>query len=82
MLAVTAILSCVIKIPGLFKSTNWRHFQNVKFEALSARREMVIIGFDNKDMNKLYKKEFMSKVLIQIHQILKLVEKVIHIFFI
>ena len=32
--------------------------------------------------NKLYKKEFMSKVLTQIHQILKLVEKVIHIFFI
>ena len=32
--------------------------------------------------NKLYKKEFMLKALIQIHQILKLVEKVIHIFFI
>ena len=43
---------------------------------------MVIIDFDNKDMNKLYKKEFMLKVLIQIHQILKLVENVIHIFFI
>ena len=38
MLAVTAILSCVIKIRGIFKSTKWRHFQNVKFEALSARR--------------------------------------------
>ena len=38
MFAVTAILSCVIKIRGLFKSTNWRHFENVKFEALSARR--------------------------------------------
>ena len=38
MLAVTAILSCVIKIRGLFKSTKWRHFENVKFEALSARR--------------------------------------------
>ena len=33
-------------------------------------------------MNKLYKKEFMLKVLIQIHQILKLVEKDIHNFFI
>ena len=39
MFAVTAILSCVIKIRGLFKSTKWRHFENVKFEALSARRE-------------------------------------------
>ena len=38
MFAVTAILSCVIKIRGLFKSTKWRHFENVKFEALSARR--------------------------------------------
>ena len=38
MFAVTAILSSVIKIRGLFKSTEWRHFQNVKFEALSARR--------------------------------------------
>ena len=38
MLAVTAILSCVIKIRGIFKSTKWRHFKNVKFEALSARR--------------------------------------------
>ena len=37
MFAVTAILSCVIKIRGLFKSTKWRHFENVKFEALSAR---------------------------------------------
>ena len=43
---------------------------------------MVIIGFDNRDMNKLYKKEFMLKVLIQIHQILKLFEKVLHTFFI
>ena len=41
MLAVTAILPCVIKIRGLFKSTKWRHFENVKFEALSARREGV-----------------------------------------
>ena len=39
MLAVTAILSCVIKIRGIFKSTKWRHFENVKFEALSARGE-------------------------------------------
>ena len=38
MFAVTAILSCVIKIRRLFKSTKWRHFENVKFEALSARR--------------------------------------------
>ena len=38
MLAVTAILSCVIKIRGTFKSTKWRHFENVKFEALSALR--------------------------------------------
>ena len=38
MFVVTAILSCVIKIRGLFKSTKWRHFENVKFEALSARR--------------------------------------------
>ena len=37
MFAVTAILSCVIKIRRLFKSTKWRHFENVKFEALSAR---------------------------------------------
>ena len=36
MFAVTAILSCVIKIRELFKSTKWRHFENVKFEALSA----------------------------------------------
>ena len=36
MSAVTAILSCIIKILGLFKSTKWRHFENVKFEALSA----------------------------------------------
>ena len=35
--AVTTILSCIIKIRGLFKSTKWRHFENVKFEALSAR---------------------------------------------
>ena len=39
MFAVTAILSCVIKICGLFKSTKLRHFENVKFKALSARRE-------------------------------------------
>ena len=39
MLAVTAILSCVITIRGIFKSTKWRHFENVKFEALSARRD-------------------------------------------
>ena len=37
MFAVTAILSWVIKICGLFKSTKWRQFENVKFEALSAR---------------------------------------------
>ena len=37
MFAVTAILSCVIKIRGLFKSTKWRHFENVKFDALSAQ---------------------------------------------
>ena len=39
MFAVTAILSCVIKIRGLFKSTKWRHLENVKFEALSAWRD-------------------------------------------
>ena len=39
MFAVTAILSCIKKIRGLFKSAKWRHFENVKFEALSARRE-------------------------------------------
>ena len=38
MFVVTAILSCIIKIRGLFKSAKWRHFENVKFEALSARR--------------------------------------------
>ena len=38
MLAVTALLSCIIKIRGIFKSTKWRHFENVKFEPLSARR--------------------------------------------
>ena len=37
MFEATAILSCVIKIRGLFKSSKWRHFENVKFEALSAR---------------------------------------------
>ena len=37
MFEVTAILSCVIKIRDLFKSTKWRHFENVKYEALSAR---------------------------------------------
>ena len=36
MFVVTAILSCIIKIGGLFKSTKWKHFENVKFEALSA----------------------------------------------
>ena len=41
MLAVTAILSCVIKIRRIFKSTKWRHFENVKFEALSARHGRV-----------------------------------------
>ena len=40
MFAVTAILSSVIKIRGLFKSTKWRHFENVKVEALSARRDV------------------------------------------
>ena len=44
MFAVTAILSCVIKIRGLFKSTKWRHFEKVKFEALSAWREKVEAG--------------------------------------
>ena len=38
MLAVTAILSCIIKIRGILKSTKWRHFENFKFEALSAWR--------------------------------------------
>ena len=42
MFAVTAILSCVINIRGLFKSTKWRHFENVKFEALSARRDSIM----------------------------------------
>ena len=46
MLAVTAILSCVIKIRGIFKSTKWRHFENVKFEALSARRVRELLGLD------------------------------------
>ena len=41
MFAVTAILSCVIKIRGLFKSTKWRHFENFRFEALSAQRELI-----------------------------------------
>ena len=43
MFAVTAILSCVIKICGLFRSTKWRHFENVKFEVLSARREVRVV---------------------------------------
>ena len=43
MFAVTAILSCVIKIRGIFKSTKWRHFENVKFEAPSARRGNIYI---------------------------------------
>ena len=38
MFAITANLSWIIKIRGLFKSTKWRHFENVKFEALSAQR--------------------------------------------
>ena len=38
MFAVTAILSSIIKIRRLFKSTKWRHFENVKFEAPSAQR--------------------------------------------
>ena len=41
MFVVTAILSCVIKIRGLFKSTEWRHFENVKSEALWAWRVIV-----------------------------------------
>ena len=45
MLAVTDILSCVIKIRGIFKSTKWRDFENVKFEALSARRVLALIVF-------------------------------------
>ena len=49
MLAVTAILSCVIKIHGIFKSTRWRHFENVKFEALSARREQSWLEEDTTD---------------------------------
>ena len=40
MFAITVILSCIIKIRGLFKSTKWRHFENVKFKALSARRDI------------------------------------------
>ena len=32
MFVVTAILSCVIKIHGLFRSTKWRHFENVKLK--------------------------------------------------
>ena len=32
MFVVTAILSSVIKIRGLFKSTKWRHFENVKLK--------------------------------------------------
>ena len=43
MFAVTAILSCINKICGLLKSTKWRHFENVKFEALSAWRGMEAI---------------------------------------
>ena len=31
MFVVTAILSCVIKIRGLFESTNWRHFEKPRF---------------------------------------------------
>ena len=46
MFSVTAILSCVIKIRGLFKSTKWRHFENVKFGALSARCKNVCLCFD------------------------------------
>ena len=38
MFVGTTLLSCIIKIRGLFKSSKWRHFQNVKFEALSAQR--------------------------------------------
>ena len=38
MFGVTAFLSSVIEIRRLFKSTKWRHFENVKVEALSAQR--------------------------------------------
>ena len=44
MFAVTAILSCVIKIRRLFKSTKLRHFENVKFEALSAQCGLCLIS--------------------------------------
>ena len=40
---VTAIMPCIIKVHGLFKS-KWRHFQNVKFEALSACMSTPIYG--------------------------------------
>ena len=45
MFEVTAILSCVIKIRGSFKYTKLRHFENVKFETLSAQREKPLGGY-------------------------------------
>ena len=59
MLAVTAILSCVIKIRGIFKSTKWRHFENVKFEALSARRATITVVSDQN--NRKFDKQSQSK---------------------
>ena len=47
MFAVTAILSCIIKIRWLFKYTKWRHFENVKFEAVSARHDLQYGGCSN-----------------------------------
>ena len=73
MFAVTAILSCVIKIRGLFKSTKWRHFENVKFEALSARCvEQLDITTDHqlewdKHVDKLCKK--LSSALFSMRQV-------------
>ena len=60
MFAVTAILSCIIKICGLFKSTKWRHSENVRFEALSTQHVIkplklkLVDGSEKEVLSKTY----------------------------
>ena len=87
MLAVTAILSCVIKIRGIFKSTKWRHIENVKFEALSAWRvygdllsyypEIKFLGitFDNRMTFTKHFEEILERCNQKFHRLKILVNK-------
>ena len=56
-----------LKFAG-FKSTKWRHFENVKFEALSARREhnwfITPLGPQGKRISRLFKVEFKGDKII------------------